>query len=731
MVNICNYKYLTDEEKSKYKFDFCELCPLYECELIKEYIPNKNVLTDKASSNRPVIVPTRSYSEVELPAVKARQVVEAIPIVKGILSEKTNLNPEIGYSIFIQNEMKNGCTVKGLMRKECGILKVAMGIGDDFKIYIRKYSFKVESDSDKYNSKQPGKWEPNQPVYISAQTGQGKNFFIENTLLLYVRELNYKNHTDQKVLIISNRIALHMQIKNRLKHGIIIQDNDQDEEFFGNYKGYPADVITYQSLLCKASYLKHKQDDKTSRYIFVVCDEAHFFTSDAMFNPDTAKILQTIVKTFKDAIRIYMSATPYECLPYIKEYEENNPENIIKKNGVFYHSQGVFYHFKRDYDYLDIKYYTEFNELFDLIVESVNKKNEKWLIFIDDKDKSMEVKKELEKHGDKCYCPMKFKGKESKFETDKILAVDTSSKKNKDYQDMVLNEKLNKYTFVLISTSVLDNGVNLKGIKNIVVSDVSKVKCLQMVGRARVEGSDDKKNLYLKRFDSKYMKDRIDNLIKQQDAFHDYDLAYNSTDRNLNNKKKFLNKFYNNKTDDWENSKHWFGRDEEKPEQVYPNEIARSYVNNSVLLYKFILAEMQRNDEGQEVKGQNYLEYQLSWFGKKYYKENDLTLADKDEGKKKLIDFLESYADNGKQLFDNIDKDKSEQVKFRREITKFIDSSFGKQDPNKKPLGYGKDKINKILMDYSMDYKVESFTEKRNEVKRQYWKVVRLDSDKK
>lgn len=86
----------------------------------------------------------------------------------------------------------------------------------------------------------------------------------------------------------------------------------------------------------------------------MICDEAHFFTSDAMFNPYTQEILSFIVVLFKKAIRIYMTATPYECLQYICEHEEYPP---------------VFYHFQRDYSYLNVKAYSEIRELYDDIIK--------------------------------------------------------------------------------------------------------------------------------------------------------------------------------------------------------------------------------------------------------------------------------------------------------------------------------------------------------------------------
>lgn len=92
---------------------------------------------------------------------------------------------------------------------------------------------------------------------------------------------------------------------------------------------------------------------------------------------------------------------------------------------------------------------------------------------------------------------------------------------------MVQDARLDKDTYVLITTSVLDNGVNLTGIKNVVVSDMSKVKCLQMLGRARVSGPEDYKTLYVQRFGPDYVQKRINVLQVQEDAYHDYDLAYN------------------------------------------------------------------------------------------------------------------------------------------------------------------------------------------------------------
>lgn len=668
MIKRDNFRMLSKEEESQFKFHFCRLCSFYECELVEEYM--------------------KFQKKHIAPATNVRS------------TKKDNL--DIASLSYNQEELKNRCIMMEFNQIECGRKKVADGIGDHYKIQTRG-NLEIETDT-------KDRWEPSQPIFISAQTGQGKNWFIENNLISYVKELNEKNKTNQKILILSNRLALKHQIKNRLNGN---EDLDNEEGKIYPHNKY-ADVMTYQSVLDKEDHLKNEQSKKISRYIYIVCDEAHFFTSDAMFNPHTQEILSVIVKIFKDAIRVYMSATPYECLEYIVKYEK-----LYKPKSKY--SSLVFYHFKRDYNYLRINYYANINELYNTIVTSVNNHGEKWLIFIDDINKCKTIKEELEEYACKKYIPMTLEDRNS--EISKILVVDATSKKNKSYESLVLNEKLNKNTYVLITTSVLDNGVNLTGIDNIVVSDMLKVKCLQMVGRARVKG-DDQKTLYIKRFDEKYVKNRIYDVEKQKDAYHSYEMAYNGPDNGepygrVYYEYSFLNKYYNGDESDWKNAKHWFGRGRKSPTKLYLNEIARSLVNKLFLSYERILEEMQKTDEGQKVSGQKYLEYQLSWFGRKYNEENDITLTGTNKAQKEFVDFLEFNSVNERKMFDD------DQKAFSKKFTELYDQAFSRKDPNKE-RDYGLSKMNNILKEYKMEYKVESCRE-TSENKKTYWKVVKFN----
>jgi superfamily II DNA or RNA helicase len=559
---------LNDEQKRKYRFEFCYCCPTAnKCELLNEYLTiSKN-------------------------------------------------NPGLTYPSYNQRSQAQGCIYNRDNVVACGNKRVSDGIGGDYKIDLC-YNYTIESDTNK--------WEPKQAIFISAQTGQGKNYFVEDVLLKYVKELNYKHNCDHKILILSNRLALQAQIKDRLGYS-----DYSDEDLHNTIIKYRdcVDIMTYQSVLNMSKYLKNKQKTNRSRYTFIICDEAHFFTSDAMFNCDTERILSTIVNVFQDSIRVYMSATPYQCFDYIREAE---------KDPI------ALYHFTRNYDYLDIKYYSEFEELMKYIVTSVNRNSEKWMIFIDDIDKCESMNVQLVKYGIEMNSPM----------DGKVFAVSAKSKAILTYREILKKESFVNNIKVLITTSVLDNGVNFRDIDHIVVSDIDKVKCLQMLGRARVNYDAnmnplDRKTLYIKTANIEYMRRRVHDLERRVDAYHDFDLAFVPTGRfedGNNYMIYFIKKYYHGSEQDWNLAKRCFRIDDKDAKVYHRNEIAKQLSKDMLAEYKLILEEMEEEDNcadiGQKVSGRKYLEYQLSWFNKTYNPEDDITCNLIDKAKIILQDFL-------------------------------------------------------------------------------------------
>lgn len=596
---------------------------------------------------------------------------------------------------------------------ECGSRSIADGIGDAYKFDPNelKYDFRKSfAEYDFYEINERG-WEPVQPVFISAQTGSGKNYFIENTLIPYVKELNYQNRANYKILIISNRLALKKQIKEHLNGKDTLEK--EDTNIYSYDKN--VNVITYQGLLRQRYILKEQQEGKTNgeKYLYVICDEAHFFTSDAMFNVDTQKILSAVVETFGNAIRIYMSATPYECLSKIYESEEKTYNG---DNDSYNYFQLAFYHFNRDYSSINIFTYSEHDELLESISNSVTAHKERWLIFIDNKNQCKDLAKKLESK-----LLSNDNKKDSKSQSSKVYSVSADDKYDEKFIKIVENEKLDKETFVLISTSVFDNGINLDNVDNVVVSDINTVKCIQMIGRARVRNNK-VKNLYMKRFDQKYVNKKISNNDVQIDAYCELDLAFgtNSDIDHIAATEKFFNKYYRGNAEDWENAKHWFGH-KYGTFDLYFNSIAKSLAEKRINFYRFVSKKMNHEAECNTYIGQWLLEYQLSWFGKEYRIDNDLTFQDKDKKKKELITFLENHAKNN-TIFETesqknrrtewgsqaeVDGKYYSQGEFRKKFTELYDAAFGRADKNKERV-YSCSKINDLLCDSKLSFKLDN-----------------------
>lgn len=712
MIEIKWLKSLTEEEKAQYMFGHCEGCDFHPCERVEEFrqfaeshpydIKSKDLKEDFEGALDVELLSVSTVEVEDFGETEARRIIIPASIMsveefeakhRFHIVDKRYYSDNTGFSYDHGGEQE-GCIMapQYVAQIECGNQKVADGIGNHYKVEIG-YDYDIKRKS-------CDRWEPDQPVYISAQTGQGKNYFVEKNVIPHVIQLNYDNITKQKVLILSNRLALRCQINQHILNGGNLGEDDEKQIYsYGEY----ADVMTYQGLLFNKKRLEDVQRNAKSRYIFVICDEAHFFTSDAMFNPDTAEILQTIVTVFRKAIRIYMTATPYECLVPIMNCEKHT---------------GVFYHFQRDYSYLNVATYSEIEELYGQIISSIGRK-EKWLIFIDDKKRCRNVKESLERLG-------KEKGIFMQGTNSKIYAVDAESKKDDIYRSIIEKEKLPNDVYALITTSVLDNGVNLYDIDNIVVSDMLMVKCLQMVGRARVRDKNDSKTLYIKRPDIKYIQNRIYDLEKQKEAYHHFELAYGevcgANYKSGRDEYNFLNKYYDGKEEDWRNAKHWFGRLTDKSNWVYYNPVAKSLMEKYLAQYNLIYREIEEeenailNQKVGRLPGQKYLEYQLSWFGKQYCVDDDITLCGKTKAEALFTNFLDSHVDKGIQI------KKADKERFKEEFAELYDNAFGREDKNQERI-YAKNKMNKVLQKQKLNYQIQSTSDG--------WEVVRVYADSK
>jgi len=254
-----------------------------------------------------------------------------------------------------------------------------------------------------------------------------------------------------------------------------------------------------------------------------------------------------------------------------------------------------------------------------------------------------------------------------------------------------------------------------------------------MLGRARLLDKDFRVTLYLKRFDSELINDRMHYLGKYQNAMLDYARAYNPSSPDDESQKKknyewiFLNRYYNSNPDDWVNAKHWFGRDYKKPTKLFLNKIMEPLVEKSKVIYQSILKEMAVPISKYEilglVTGQKYLEYQLSWFGQTYDIDNDITLVGNDKAMNEFIEFLDLYADKAEN---GEDIDSEEFGIFRASFTKLHDKAYKSQDDragNKN--GYGSKLIRQALEESNLNYALY----KSKERPKTLYRIIRLEDN--
>lgn len=324
---------------------------------------------------------------------------------------------------------------------------------------------------------------------IAAPTGSGKTYFVIHKLLPQA----YREH--KKILYLVNRQILKTQLEEEI--GAI--DDERDEEpFLDNY----IKIETYQKI--EACYKKEDHTlgnlhfDKTGRridYLYVVCDEVHYFAQDALFNPNTYISYDIIMDTLSYRKLVFISATTDDFLNTIGEKEAMA---INKKYSAFWEMDNIgyigisnipdpqnlpetnmrYYPEKKEYTFLKIKYFRQIAELPDIISE--DKKN-KWLVFINDISKGKELKAELEKREE----DVVFINADFADDEEEKAAV------NKITADSELNNR------VVIATSVLDNGVSIKDreLRNLVVLAENETEFVQMLGRKRKDG--EKVNLYI------------------------------------------------------------------------------------------------------------------------------------------------------------------------------------------------------------------------------------------
>ena len=294
-------------------------------------------------------------------------------------------------------------------------------------------------------------WNDGDVITITAGTGAGKSHWVKNMLYLVASERN------TKILFLIHRTNCIEQFKAEIKR---------------NFKDNTITVKSYQSI---ESAMLNKQVFDLSEYKYIVCDEFHYFMSDAGFNVTTDISLNRILSR-TDSVRIFMSATG----EYVKAYIQNKKklETIDYKLPITYEHIKQLTFFNKD---------DTLNEL----IEDCIKSKDKAIFFIQSTEKASKL---YLKYKDNClFNCSKHNTKYSKY-------IDKEKISN-----MLINEIFEEQ--ILITTTCLDAGVNIidTNLKHI-VCDVKDIGVLiQCLGRKRIQNKDDGINVYIRNINNKQL----------------------------------------------------------------------------------------------------------------------------------------------------------------------------------------------------------------------------------
>ena len=411
-------------------------------------------------------------------------------------------------------------------------------------------------------------WNSQKPVIIHAPTGSGKTHFILNVLLPYVQSLG------KRLVYIANRSALEQQVERD------ISDEYRDSIVTCSYQQLP---YLYAIRTKKNPDKRKFRMDAIASADYYVLDEAHYFLADSNFNTKVEscfRVLDSLKRKREDSVWIYMTATiaylllqlqpPRIDIPYLESphyYSENHfksvksllryketrreiidqlpqpihPYEIASGNNLaglysenlpslyifgcfkpnyfadishsieyeLHRDIKVRYHYyqiESDYSYIDPVFFDKWDDIINAIANTPS--HEKWIIFVTKESTGDFLLEKLIESG----------------YTDAVF-ISAKRRKNKRltahrvFQEIV--EDASFHQRILISTKVLDNGVNLKdsALHHMVMDSFDETTFLQFVGRKRQLNKDDYLHLYLKNAAEEMIRRKFRNQILQITCF--------------------------------------------------------------------------------------------------------------------------------------------------------------------------------------------------------------------
>ena len=309
-------------------------------------------------------------------------------------------------------------------------------------------------------------WMHQNAIFICAQPGRGKTTFVRDVII------EQAVCTGENVLLLSSRVANSLQqkrmIAKQLQNQELLEDLTerglQKHTDFGHVK-----ICTYQGA---SALLKDCSQKKWLRNVkYVVFDECQYFAVDSLFNAHAGYTLRELVHTFSNAIRIYMTATPYDVQYTIAQAEQRNydsKEDFAKNQRWPTCNRYIrYYSFHADYSAYKLDFFADYNDIISKITE---KPKDKWLIFCESKARGLALQEDLKtKHNIEA------------------AYLDADQKNTEVWTKLCREERFDEQ--ILICTTVLDCGVNVhdKALRHIVLTADNQTTFIQCLGRKRLD----------------------------------------------------------------------------------------------------------------------------------------------------------------------------------------------------------------------------------------------------
>ena len=297
-------------------------------------------------------------------------------------------------------------------------------------------------------------------IFIESPTGTGKSSFVLDKLFPFAAEKNYN------ILYLANRSALNQQIRNAVARKLKVKGKIKKDEatFYLPGSFCCLTVINYQAIPLDSTALETFLSD----YTYIVFDEAHFFVEDSLFNAKTGLLLKSVLNASPDAVWIFLSATldgSEELL--LAAADRIQPNNLIDANlnKLVYRDHRIVY--KNNYQ--SAVYTPSFFRGIDDLMPVINRTvGEKWLIFVSSIQRGKALQQRIKKETGR-----------------KAVFLSSENKADKRWKTLSTEERYDED--VLITTKVLDNGVNIsdKGVRHIVIPFCDQTEFMQMLGRRR------------------------------------------------------------------------------------------------------------------------------------------------------------------------------------------------------------------------------------------------------